>query len=171
MFRASVLRLGAQEHVLLLTMHHIVSDGWSMGVLMRELGALYAGVSQRARLRRCRSLRCSTRTMRSGSGGWLQGEVLERQLAYWREQLAGVPSCWSCRRTGRGRRCTSFRGAAGAVRAVARSCRGGSRSWPQRRARRCSWCCWRPSRCCSAAGAGSRTSWWARRSPAARTAS
>ena len=41
LFRTKLLRLGAEEHVLLLTMHHIVSDGWSIGVLMRELSALY----------------------------------------------------------------------------------------------------------------------------------
>src|SRR3712207_6575937 len=42
LFRASLLRLGAEEHVLLLSMHHIVSDGWSMGVFSREFSALYA---------------------------------------------------------------------------------------------------------------------------------
>ena len=42
LFRAALLRLGAEDHVLLLSMHHIVSDGWSMGVLFRELSALYA---------------------------------------------------------------------------------------------------------------------------------
>src|SRR5688500_5259585 len=42
LFRAALLRLGAEDHVLLLSMHHVVSDGWSMGVLFRELSALYA---------------------------------------------------------------------------------------------------------------------------------
>src|SRR5207245_1671854 len=43
--RATMLRLGADEHLLLLTMHHIISDGWSLGVLYRELGALYEAFS------------------------------------------------------------------------------------------------------------------------------
>ena len=87
-----LLRLGAEEHVLLLTMHHIVSDGWSMGVLVRELAALYAAFARGPGARRCRSCRCSTRTTRRGSGEWLQGEVLEAQLAYWQQQLAGRPA-------------------------------------------------------------------------------
>src|SRR5438876_7200182 len=41
LLRITLVRLGAQDHVLLLTMHHVVSDGWSMGVLVREMGALY----------------------------------------------------------------------------------------------------------------------------------
>ena len=41
LLRATLLRLAAEEHMLLLTMHHIISDGWSMGVLVSEVGALY----------------------------------------------------------------------------------------------------------------------------------
>ena len=111
LLRATLLRLGEQEHVLLLVMHHIVSDGWSMGVLVRELAALYAAFVRRAGRRRCRSCRSSTRTTRLWQREWLQGEVLEAQLAYWRKQLAGAPPRWSCPRTGRGRRCRRFRGA------------------------------------------------------------
>ena len=64
--RAILLKLDEQEHVLVLSMHHIVSDGWSMGVLVRELGMLYAA-SPRASPRRCPSCRCSTPTTRCGS--------------------------------------------------------------------------------------------------------
>ena len=45
LFRASLLRLGDEDHVLLLNVHHIVSDGWSRGVLIREVAALYAALS------------------------------------------------------------------------------------------------------------------------------
>src|SRR4029077_3391409 len=45
LFRAAVAKLGAEDHVLFLTMHHIVSDGWSMGILCRELERLYTSLS------------------------------------------------------------------------------------------------------------------------------
>src|SRR3989304_2873632 len=76
MLRATLLRLGEQDHVLLLVMHHIASDGWSMGVLFRELSPLpelpiqYADFAHWQRQ-------------------WLQGEVLESQLSYWKKQLNG----------------------------------------------------------------------------------
>ena len=62
---------------------------------------------------RCRS---STPTTRSGSAQWLQGEVLEQQLAYWRQALAGVAARWSCPPTGRARRVASYRGGRDRVR-------------------------------------------------------
>ena len=91
LWRARLLRLAAAEHVLLLTLHHIVTDGWSMEVLVREVGALYAA-SRAGSRRRCRSCRCSTPTTRCGSGSWLAGEVLDGQLGYWRGRLAGAPA-------------------------------------------------------------------------------
>ena len=66
LFRAHLLRLSEQEHIAVVAMHHIVSDGWSIGVLIREVGALYAAFSQ-GRPRRCLRLRFSTRIMRCGS--------------------------------------------------------------------------------------------------------
>ena len=90
LFRAPLLRLAAPEHVLLLGMHHIVSDGWSMGVLVRELAALYARLPRGPAARRCRRCRSSTPTSPSGSARWLPGERSSAQLAYWREQLAGA---------------------------------------------------------------------------------
>ena len=112
LLRARLLRLGDAEHVLLVTMHHIVSDGWSLGVLVREVGALYDGVPCRAGRRRCRSCACSTRTTRRGSASWLQGEVLER-AGRLLEAAAGrsAARCWSCPRTVRVRRCRAYRGA------------------------------------------------------------
>jgi NRPS condensation-like uncharacterized protein len=70
LIRGRLIRLAAADQVLLITMHHIVSDGWSMGVFTRELSALYAPSATASRIRfpRCRS---STRTTRCGSGaGW-----------------------------------------------------------------------------------------------------
>jgi amino acid adenylation domain-containing protein/FkbM family methyltransferase len=94
LLRAALLQLNLREHVVLLAMHHLVSDGWSLRVIARELTALYAAFASR------------------GSGGmmpplpplpvqyadfavwqrrWLRGAVLQGLLDYWRNQLAGAP--------------------------------------------------------------------------------
>jgi amino acid adenylation domain-containing protein len=90
LYRAALLRLGAEDHVLLLSMHHIVSDGWSMGVLFRELSALYE-----AYLAGRESPLAELAVQYADYAVWqreqLEGEVLERQLSYWREQLSGAP--------------------------------------------------------------------------------
>ena len=67
MLRASLLRLADDEHLLLLTMHHIASDGWSLRVLWRELELLY-DVFRRGADRTCRNWPCSTPIMLCGSG-------------------------------------------------------------------------------------------------------
>ncbi|HYH78313.1 MAG TPA: amino acid adenylation domain-containing protein, partial [Longimicrobium sp.] len=91
LFRAALLRLGAEEHVLLLSMHHVVSDGWSMGVFFRELSALYA-----AYLAGRESPLPELPVQYADYAVWqheqLAGEVLDRQLSYWREQLSGAPA-------------------------------------------------------------------------------
>ena len=86
--RASLLRLGAEEWVALLTLHHIVSDGWSMGVLVDELAALYAGGGRSP----LPELPIQYADYAVWQRGWLTGEVLEAQLAYWQGRLAGVPA-------------------------------------------------------------------------------
>jgi amino acid adenylation domain-containing protein len=90
LFRASLLRVADEEHLLLLTMHHIVSDGWSLGVLIRELATLYenfvAGTTQSLP-----ELPIQYADFAVWQRQWLSGEVLERQLQYWREQLGDNP--------------------------------------------------------------------------------
>ncbi len=88
--RATLVRLTHEEHVLLLTMHHIVSDGWSMGVLVGELRALYEAYAagQGSPLE---ELPIQYADYAAWQRGWLRGEVLEGQLSYWRGQLAGAP--------------------------------------------------------------------------------
>ncbi|MEV6478314.1 condensation domain-containing protein, partial [Streptomyces sp. NPDC051657] len=66
-------------------MHHIVSDGWSVGVLLREVQAAYAG-------RELPPLTVQYADYSAWQRTWLAGDVMEEQLAYWREQLAGAPS-------------------------------------------------------------------------------
>ncbi|MBZ4423333.1 non-ribosomal peptide synthetase, partial [Myxococcus sp. RHSTA-1-4] len=90
LLRATLLRLQDSEHVLLLTMHHIVSDGWSMSVLVRELGALYeAALSGEAP--RLPPLPIQYADYSVWQRGWLRGEVLDAWLDYWKQQLAGAP--------------------------------------------------------------------------------
>jgi amino acid adenylation domain-containing protein len=90
LFRAALLRLGAEDHVLLLSMHHVVSDGWSMGVLFRELSALYAAYRE-GRESPLPELAVQYADFAVWQREQLAGEVLDRQLAYWREQLGGAP--------------------------------------------------------------------------------
>ncbi|HVG45250.1 MAG TPA: condensation domain-containing protein, partial [Longimicrobium sp.] len=91
LFRAALLRLGEDDHVLLLSMHHIVSDGWSQGVLFRELSALYAAYREGGE-----SPLPELAVQYADYAVWqreqLAGEVLDRQLAYWKERLADAPA-------------------------------------------------------------------------------
>jgi amino acid adenylation domain-containing protein len=90
LLRAKLLRLSADEHVLLMTMHHIVSDGWSMGILIREVAALYEAFS-RGEASPLPELAIQYADFAVWQREWLEGEVLEKQLGYWREQLGGAP--------------------------------------------------------------------------------
>ncbi|MBM3853319.1 MAG: amino acid adenylation domain-containing protein, partial [Verrucomicrobia bacterium] len=90
LLRARVLRLAADEHILLLTMHHIVSDGWSMGVLTQEMGALYAAFMQ-DRPSPLSELTVHYADFAVWQRQWLSGPVLQEQLDYWRRQLVGAP--------------------------------------------------------------------------------
>ncbi|HBL30650.1 MAG TPA: non-ribosomal peptide synthetase, partial [Acidobacteria bacterium] len=90
MLRAELLQLAEDEHVLLLTMHHIASDGWSVGVLLRELGTLYAAYRAGA-ANPLPPLAVQYSDYAQWQPGWLHGEVLEGQLRYWRRQLADLP--------------------------------------------------------------------------------
>ncbi|HEV3052085.1 MAG TPA: condensation domain-containing protein, partial [Longimicrobium sp.] len=90
LFRAALLRLSEEDHVLLLTMHHIVSDGWSIGVLFRELSALYEAYRE-GRGSPLPELAVQYADYAVWQREQLAGEALERQLAYWRERLAGAP--------------------------------------------------------------------------------
>jgi amino acid adenylation domain-containing protein len=86
LLRLTLLRLSQEEHVLLFTMHHIVSDGWSTGILVREVAALYEAFSggQPSPLP---ELHIQYADFALWQQNWLQGQVLETQLAYWRKQL------------------------------------------------------------------------------------
>ena len=86
LLRASVVRLGPDRHLLLLTLHHIISDGWSTSVLIRGLTALYDGAAGALP-----ELPLQYADFAVWQRRWLTGEVLERQLAVWRRRLEGAP--------------------------------------------------------------------------------
>jgi amino acid adenylation domain-containing protein len=88
--RAGLLRLRGQEHVLLLTMHHIISDGWSVKVLMTELAAIYEGFSE-GRPSPLPELPLQYRDFARWQRAQLQGDVLNGQLPYWSERLKDLP--------------------------------------------------------------------------------
>src|SRR4051812_45652550 len=91
LFRATLLKLSKAEHVVVVVMHHIVSDFWSLGVLIREIGALYAAYAA-GRPSPLAELVVQYADYALWQRGWLAGEVLERQVAYWKERLTGAPA-------------------------------------------------------------------------------
>jgi amino acid adenylation domain-containing protein len=90
LLRMKLLRLTEDEHVLLLTMHHIVSDGWSMGVLVRETARLYEAYAS-GEEPALEALAIQYADFAVWQRQWLRDEALERQLGYWRERLRGAP--------------------------------------------------------------------------------
>ncbi|MFF3396773.1 condensation domain-containing protein, partial [Streptomyces sp. NPDC002669] len=89
LLRADVVRLADDDHFLLLTVHHIASDGWSSGILARELRELYAAAVA-GREVSLPELSIQYADFAAWQREQLDGEFLERQLAYWRERLAHV---------------------------------------------------------------------------------
>ncbi|MET0500480.1 MAG: amino acid adenylation domain-containing protein, partial [Candidatus Binatia bacterium] len=96
LFRSKLVRLGEEDHVLLLTMHHIVSDGWSMGVLYGELSMLYRAFIN-GEPSPLPELPIQYADFAVWQRKWLQGEVLESQLSYWKKQLEGIPAVLNLR--------------------------------------------------------------------------
>ncbi|HYG62068.1 MAG TPA: amino acid adenylation domain-containing protein, partial [Thermoanaerobaculia bacterium] len=88
--RALLLRLDEEEHALLVTMHHIVTDGWSMGIFLRELTALYGAFVQ-GRPSPLPELPIQYGDFAAWQRAWLTGGVLDAQLGYWQGRLAGAP--------------------------------------------------------------------------------
>lgn len=89
MLRSTVVTLAPQQHVVLFTLHHIASDGWSMGLLIKEFTATYQGLvdGQSAKLA---PLEVQYGDFATWQHSWLQGEVLEQGLDYWKNQLDGI---------------------------------------------------------------------------------
>jgi amino acid adenylation domain-containing protein len=88
--RADLFRLDNDDHVLQVTMHHIVSDAWSASIFLQELGVLYEAYCA-GLLSPLPEPTVQYADYAAQERAWLQGEVLEKQLAFWREQLKGIP--------------------------------------------------------------------------------
>lgn len=90
LFRPRLYRLDDDEHLLLITMHHIISDGWSIGVFVQELMVAYKAFAQ-GRKPLLPDLPVQYADIAKWQRQWLRDEVLERLLAYWQRQLDGAP--------------------------------------------------------------------------------
>ena len=94
LIRATLIVLSETEHALLVGMHHIVFDGWSVGVFVQELGALYNAYSQ-GQPSPLAPLPIQYADFAIWQRNWLQGDVLQSQLSYWQQQLANAPALLS----------------------------------------------------------------------------
>nr|WP_211178745.1 non-ribosomal peptide synthetase [Brasilonema octagenarum] len=94
LLRATLVVLSETEHVLLVCMHHIVSDGWSMGVFLQELETLYNAYSQ-GQTPSLAPLPIQYADFTIWQREWLQGDVLQTQLSYWQQQLKDAPALLS----------------------------------------------------------------------------
>ncbi|MEH2439354.1 non-ribosomal peptide synthetase [Nostoc sp.] len=90
LFKAKLLQLQEQKYVLLINMHHIVSDGWSMGVFVREFRQAYKAFAQN-QTPTLAPLPIQYSDYANWQRNWLQGEVLETQINYWKHQLHDAP--------------------------------------------------------------------------------
>jgi len=88
--RAQLLRVGAEDHVLLLTMHHIISDRWSMGVMSEEMAAHYRTFTE-GKPSPLPELAIQYADFAAWQRQWLQGAVLGEHVQYWKEHLTGAP--------------------------------------------------------------------------------
>ncbi|MGK7901220.1 MAG: amino acid adenylation domain-containing protein [Hormoscilla sp.] len=91
LFRAALLQLDATSHIVLIVLHHIIADGWSFGVFVREWRVLYEAALQ-GQPASLPPLPIQYVDFANWQRQWLAGEVLEEQLKYWQQQLADLPA-------------------------------------------------------------------------------
>ncbi|MEO8383507.1 MAG: amino acid adenylation domain-containing protein [Acidobacteriota bacterium] len=91
LIRGQLLELAEDEHVLLVTQHHIVGDGWSLGILVREVATLYTAFG-RGEADPISPLEVQYADYALWQRSWLQGEALTRQVDFWKNHLAGAPA-------------------------------------------------------------------------------
>ena len=90
LIRARLLRLSSQNHILVVTLHTIIADEWSLSILAHELATLYEAYSA-GEPSPLPDLRIQYGDYAQGQRGWLQGDVLERHISYWRKRLVDIP--------------------------------------------------------------------------------
>lgn len=90
LLRIKILLLTKEEHLLILTIHHIAFDGWSLGIFLQEFSTLYGAFSI-GKPSPLIELPIQYADFASWQSHWLQGEVMEKQLSYWKQQLANLP--------------------------------------------------------------------------------
>ena len=90
LFRAHLVKISEQRHVLVLNMHHIVSDGWSIGILLNSIGVIYRAFCE-GRVIQLPQLPIQYADYARWQQQWLRGEVLTRLLDYWKQQLRDAP--------------------------------------------------------------------------------
>src|SRR5205807_2054138 len=91
LFRMALIKLGDEDHLLSLTLHHTITDAWSIGVLLRELSILYAGFAE-GNEAELPELPIQYADYAVWQQQWMDDGGLDRQLDYWRTQLAGAPT-------------------------------------------------------------------------------
>jgi amino acid adenylation domain-containing protein len=91
LLRTRLLKLGDEDHLLILTLHHIVCDGWSIGLLLRELTSLYHNATRKPSSA-VPQLPIQYADFALWQRRWLQDETIDRQLNYWKQQLADAPT-------------------------------------------------------------------------------
>lgn len=91
LLRTHLLRLRPDENLLVIAMHHIISDGWSMGIFLRELATLYEAF-RNGQPSPLPELSLQYADYSVWQREWMQGEVLDGQLSYWTQHLAGAPA-------------------------------------------------------------------------------
>jgi Condensation domain len=92
LFRAKLLRLAEEEHILLLTMHHIIFDAWSMRIFLRELAVLYEAYASGNSSPLSTTAPVQYMDFAVEQREWMQGEVVDEQIAYWKKKLRRAPS-------------------------------------------------------------------------------
>ena len=152
--------------MLLLLMHHIAADGWSLSPLLRDLWAVVRGALRGCGGGACLRCRCNMRTTRCGSRRCWVGERGAKadlgQLGYWRDQLAELPEQLELPRE-RVRPAVSSHRGAGLRWSCRRSCTAACSALARASGRACSWCCRRRCGCAERGWGGQLTSRWARR--------
>jgi amino acid adenylation domain-containing protein len=94
LFRARLLRLGRDDHVFVLILHHVIVDGWSIGIMFEEISAIYSALTS-GRAAGLPEQTSQFSDFANWQRWWCTSELASRQIAYWRDHLRGVPPVFS----------------------------------------------------------------------------